>query len=86
MVSYGMWMRSCSSASLSSSGLSLSRSAHVFFTMAVPPCGVDSKNKGEHALPHAQGKYSSTQRVYARKGANTIESVDMIKVNLSVEQ
>lgn len=32
----GMWIKSCSSESLSSSGFSSSRSAHVFFTIAFP--------------------------------------------------
>lgn len=41
-VTNGIYMSSCSSASLSSSGSSFSRSAHVFWTMAAPALGVAS--------------------------------------------
>lgn len=39
---YGIVISNCSSASLSNSGDSFSRSDHVFLTIAAPECGVDS--------------------------------------------
>lgn len=45
---YGIVISNCSSASLSNSGDSLSRSDHVFLTIAAPECGIDSTPSSVH--------------------------------------
>lgn len=77
-----MYRSSCSSASLSSSGVSLSRSAHVFLTMAAPPLGVDSETIVVSNLHQAKMRRSHRLGL----GRPTIESVDLIKVDLGVEK